>query len=79
MRELLLFHWPLKGYIDAISVNYRKEIVQDMKTYGYLLPNFIPLFTRYICQNVVHINNMSQYKPYRHGCFAQPNDIHLKV
>jgi len=77
MRELLCFHWPLKHHITAFSIDYRQEIIEDMKKYGYILPNFIPLFTRHICHNVYHINNISHYRPYRHTCFARPNDIHL--
>lgn len=28
----------------------RADVIQDMATYGYLLPAFTPLLTRYMCR-----------------------------
>ena len=47
-RELLFYHRPHK--VIDFPVLLAEEIFNDMATYGYLLPNWIPLLTRYMCR-----------------------------
>lgn len=53
-----------------------KEIVDDMLTFGYLLPDWIPLTTRHLCMStatdmfVPLEGAYSKYQPYGRSCFA---------
>jgi len=79
-REILIFHRPTKEF-DLNARFPRKvalEIEADMMTYGYLLPNWVPLLTRHLCvptasqwqpQSVA----MDIYRPYDAQCFAKHN------
>jgi hypothetical protein len=54
-RELLFYHRMEKNinFPDHI----KDEIFRDMMQYGYLLPNWVPLLTRYICRKVYNTYN----------------------
>lgn len=72
-REIMLYHRPEK------RINYPTSmfnlIFDDMIKYGYLLPNWIPLSTRFMCLDDLNysnstVNSLLSYKPYRHGTIS---------
>ena len=73
-RELLFYHRPHKE-LD-FPATLAEEIFKDMVTYGYLLPNWVPLSTRYMCRQAgVGWGNpmveMHKYHPYDPSCFGK--------
>jgi hypothetical protein len=48
-REVMFFHRPDK--ITNIPAHLKRDIYEDMIEYGFLLPHWIPLFTRHICRD----------------------------
>ena len=73
-RELLFYHRPHKN-ID-FPEKLAAEIFEDMMTYGYLLPNWVPLLTRYMCRKAGTTQNdpmktMEEYKPFDKECFGR--------
>jgi len=70
----------------VILITIADEIEQDMIKYGYLLPNWIPLLTRFICpQEATTWSSTSVsldlYQPYKKDCFARfgPYEEHAFV
>lgn len=62
------------------------EIEHDMIKYGYLLPNWIPILTRFICPQEATAwkkttESLDTYQPYKKDCFARfgPYDQHAFV
>jgi hypothetical protein len=42
----------------------RHDFIDDMIAYGYLLPNFTPLMTRYVCKRkVLRALTLQDYRP----------------
>lgn len=77
-REILIYHRPNKDYNirKTFSLKIADEIEQDMIKYGFLLPNWIPLVTRFICpQEATDWKSTSvsldSYQPYKDECFAK--------
>ena len=58
----------------------KEEIFKDMTMYGYLLPGFTPILTRYICRKAgaysvdATMASMRKYVPYDVKCFAKEHD-----
>ena len=58
----------------------KDEIFKDMMIYGYLLPGFTPILTRFICRKAgaysvdSTIASMRKYVPYDVKCFAKEHD-----
>ena len=73
-REILLYHRP--SALD-FPRNITRGLVEDMKENGFLLPNLIPLVTRYMCtKGVVMMDadfqkNLDEYEPYNERCFGK--------
>mmetsp|Transcript_26359 Transcript_26359/g.39095 ORF Transcript_26359/g.39095 Transcript_26359/m.39095 type:complete len:388 (+) Transcript_26359:65-1228(+) len=76
-RELLYMH--RMSNIPPIPAAYRKGIIRDMITYGYLLPGWIPLVTRFMCRDSINsthikrdgVRTMHNYHPYDLLCFGK--------
>ena len=75
-REIMYYHRADDFRISPLKKINRKEIVEDMIEYGYLLPFFIPLLSRYICAKTTTTNYASNfiseannYRPYSSKCF----------
>ena len=67
---------PDKFNAGVMVVEPCKEIFDDMMTYGYLLPNWVPLLTRYMCRKAGTTQNdpmktMEEYKPFDKECFGR--------
>lgn len=70
-RELIMFHRPLKKqYLKDVPQRSRAKVTKDMIKYGYFLPNFIPMHTRFVCRDIPLLDNVSKYAPYT--CGQQP-------
>ena len=74
-REIMYYHRADDFNIKPLKIN-RTELIQDMLEYGYLLPYFVPLLTRYICPLMTANNYVSNfqseinnYRPYQNICF----------
>lgn len=71
-RELLYFHRPEKRF--DVPEKIRRPLVRDMVQYGYLLPNWIPLLSRFACWEISSWANtataMEKYAPYVSKCFG---------
>ncbi len=49
-RDILFSHRMLNIPFPQLPHNKRKQMLQDMLMYGYLLPTWIPLLTRHMCR-----------------------------
>lgn len=74
-REIMYYHRADDFNIKPLKIN-RTELIEDMLDYGYLLPYFVPLLTRYICPKMTANNYVSNfqseinnYRPYQSICF----------
>jgi hypothetical protein len=74
-REIMYYHRADDFNIKPLKIN-RTELIDDMLEYGYLLPYFVPLLTRYICPKMTANNYVSNfeseinnYRPYQNTCF----------
>jgi hypothetical protein len=79
-REILIFHRPAKEFDLNTRFPHKValEIEADMMTYGYLLPNWVPLLTRHLCVSTAsqwqpQTVAMDTYRPYDAQCFAKHN------
>ena len=70
-REIMYYHRADDFDITPIEKINRNEIVADMIEYGYLLPWFIPLLTRFICPKTTttkyqsdFMTEANNYRPY---------------
>ena len=83
MREILIFHRPgLLSIHSDFPQEIAQEIEDDMITFGYLLPAFIPVLTRHICYETALAYKGSKesfdgYTPYKSSCFTR-NDTETK-
>jgi hypothetical protein len=70
-RELMFWHVrSMHLNIDTDPV-VRHGLIQDMITYGYTIPHFYPLFTRYACRNEqLNKGDFHSFHPYAQDCFA---------
>jgi hypothetical protein len=78
-REIMYYHRTDAFNVDVLKIN-RTELIEDMNEYGYLLPYFTPLLTRYICPKMTTTKYASDfktelhnYKPYDSTCFLKSN------
>jgi len=74
-REIMYYHRADDFNIKPLKIN-RTELIEDMLEYGYLLPYFVPLLTRYICPKMTTNNyasnfqsEINNYRPYQSTCF----------
>ena len=78
MRELMFYHRAFDGF-NAPKGILRRDWVEDMLEYGFLLPFFVPLLSRYICPGTsvgnFHSNmkdELRRYAPYaKKDCLKQ--------
>ena len=75
----MFYHRPTK--IINIPPAIINDVFQEMMKYGYLLPNFVPLLTRFMCKKAgtsTHetLATMHKYKPYSKECFGKRNSSH---
>jgi hypothetical protein len=71
-RELMFYHVRKTNFeVDPVI---RHGLIEDMITYGFTLPHFFPLYTRYACRNNA-VLTMENYQPYAKDCFA--SKLHL--
>ena len=70
-RELLFYHRPNPFMRLSRHAHAYQQTLHDMAEYGYTLPNWIPLMTRFVCNTVVS-DTMYTYRPYAIEC---SNDI----
>ena len=73
-RELLFYHRPQKS-LD-FPEQLKADIFEDMMTYGFLLPNWVPVLTRYMCRKAgvsqkSAMQTMDAYEPFRTDCFGR--------
>lgn len=69
-REIMFFHRPEPRL--PFPVHLQDSIMADMLQFGFLLPNWMPLLTRFLCKRkTVKNKNLYEYKPYSRGCFAK--------
>lgn len=80
-REIMYFHRAHNKMPKAFNIfnilprEVARDVLDDMLTYGFLLPNFTPLFTRHICPDFRAIKQrqvemMAEYRPF--ACYG-PN------
>lgn len=81
-REIMFFHRAHNRMPKAFNIfnilprTVAMDVLEDMLTYGFLLPNFIPVFTRHVCPEFRAIKQrqiemMVDYRPYK--CYG-PNE-----
>jgi hypothetical protein len=74
-RDLLFAHGL--PTLQSIPLSIRGEVVRDMIAYGYLLPNWIPLFTHHMCASLHNPTGrdgnfqLHSYQPYKKTCFGK--------
>ena len=66
-RQMMFFH--VRRMELKFDEDVRKGIIEDMLTYGYTLPSFVPLFTRFACRTT-QTYELDNYQPYEKSCFA---------
>jgi hypothetical protein len=76
-------------YRPEVKINFpeaiRDDIFNDMMQYGYLLPNWIPLYTKYACRKAgatgsdTTLNSMAKYQPYDSKCFGAGPHHHKRL
>eukprot|EP00607_Mallomonas_marina_P004937 CAMPEP_0182439306 /NCGR_PEP_ID=MMETSP1167-20130531/86358_1 /TAXON_ID=2988 /ORGANISM="Mallomonas Sp, Strain CCMP3275" /LENGTH=139 /DNA_ID=CAMNT_0024632979 /DNA_START=696 /DNA_END=1115 /DNA_ORIENTATION=- len=77
-RELLIYHRPNKYWskFKRFYKSVQKAFIEDMILYGYFLPYWIPVASRFSCMpetqwGVPEFNHMwTAYRPYSDECFA---------
>ena len=79
-REVMYFHRVSKSFdiFSGLPLTIAKDVVEDMLTYGFLLPNLIPLFSRHICPEfrgrmMGTMDMMREYSPFK--CFAKDTNF----
>lgn len=83
-REIMFFHRAhnrMPKAFDIFSVLPRviaRDLIEDMLTYGFLLPNFTPIFSRHICPDFKAIKMrmvdvMNSYSPFK--CFGSDTNF----
>ena len=63
-RELLYYHRPDPFISLSRNDHINQQILRDMADYGFILPNWVPLMTRFVCSNVIH----TKFHPYTTEC-----------
>lgn len=69
-RDLLFYHRPDSSMRLSSDAHMRQQILRDMADYGFVLPNWIPLMTRFVCKEVTRAS-MDQYKPFAAECYGK--------
>jgi hypothetical protein len=72
-REIMFYHRPRPNLgLSDLSSHMRRDIVDDMIAYGFVLPTWTPLMTRYVCKHkVARTSNIYDYKPFSRSCFGR--------
>lgn len=72
-REVMYYHRPSKELgLHNVRKRMWEDIIDDMLAYGYILPHWTPLLTRYLCKyRVLRMRGIHDYKPYSSRCFGQ--------
>ena len=73
----MFYHRPQKN-ID-LPPALKEEIFKDMMQYGFLLPHWVPLLTRYMCRRAgadggPTMAAIHKYHPYDSNCFGKGGD-----
>jgi hypothetical protein len=73
-RELLFFH-RMEGKIDGFPEAIRRDLIQEMIQYGYLLPSYVPLLSSHMCRmpevtSALGVEALHKYHPYAPECFG---------
>jgi hypothetical protein len=74
-RELMFYHRPEKN-ID-FPEEFREGMYADMIQYGYLLPSWVPLLSRYQCRKAgaagweSAMTSVHGYRPFDKDCFGR--------
>lgn len=71
-RELMFYHRMEKVFDPPPE--QRRGLLEDMLNYGFFLPSFIPLFSRYMCRGAAygkHSERMADYQPYNPACYGK--------
>lgn len=70
MHEIMFYHRAFDGFNAPPGIP-RKEWVEDMLEYGFLLPYFVPLLTRHVCKGTgagkfhgSSAEELNRYAPY---------------
>ena len=74
-RELLFYHRPDPGMRLPAEPHLRQHLLHDMMEYGFLLPNWVPLLSRFVCKDVTRAS-LESYQPYAAGCFGKGTHDH---
>jgi len=69
-RELLFYHRPDPSMRLPADAHVRQHLLHDMIEYGYLLPNWVPLLSRFVCKDVTRAT-LDSFQPYAAACFAK--------
>jgi hypothetical protein len=79
-REIMYFHRVTKAFdiFNVLPFKIAKDVIEDMLTYGFLLPNLVPLFSRHICPEYSGtlkgtISNMNNYSPFK--CYSKDTNF----
>eukprot|EP01038_Epipyxis_sp_PR26KG_P009720 gene9720-13080_t len=76
-REVMFYHHRTHRQFVIPSYANRTEYIEDMIEYGYLLPSFIPLMSRYSCMAdtkdiksliLPYESTLTNYYPYKSSC-----------
>jgi hypothetical protein len=75
-RDILFAHRMLNIPFPQLPPDRRREVLEDMETYGFLLPNWVPLLTRHMCRQHYKAsasphNQLYDYYPYDANCFGK--------
>jgi hypothetical protein len=71
-RDLMFYHVRRMDF--SLDPSIRHGLIEDMLTYGFTLPHFYPVFSRFACRDHDHLT-LETYKPYAQNCFA--SKMHL--
>jgi hypothetical protein len=79
-REIMYFHRVSKSFdiFSVLPTMIAKDVVEDMLTYGFLLPNLVPIFSRHICPDyrgrmMGTIDSMVDYSPF--NCYSKDTNF----
>lgn len=69
-RELLFYHRPDPDMRLPADRAVSESLLHDMGEYGFLLPNWVPLMTRFVCKSATR-STLGTFHPYASDCFAK--------
>ena len=80
-REVMYYHRPFPDMgLQKVPSVLREDIIDDMLTYGFLLPSWTPLITRYYCRRAVtKVRSIFKYSPYERRCFGKNVTLNVLI